>query len=104
MMKISLHTAQKLLGEADDLWVGHMPADYMLDPGLEPEEVFFHSVHEDDDGLVFEYVAVGSDNSTVELNGHVMTLMELVEGALSPFDVTLLKKWDAEAYLGRCAE
>ena len=103
-MKISLHTAQKLIGEADDLWVGHMTADYDLNPGLDPEEVFFRSIYEDDEGLVFEYVAVGADNPTVELNGHVITLMEMNEGTLEPFDVTLLKKWDAEAYLGRCAE
>ena len=100
-MKISLHTAQKLLQDADDLWVGNMAADVTFGFGLPPEEVFFRSLWENDAGLEFEYVAVGEDNVTVELNGHTMTLMALYDGKLEPFDVTLLKKWDAEAYLGR---
>jgi hypothetical protein len=103
-MKISLHTAQKLLREADDLWVGHRTADYTLSLARPPEDVFFHSVYEDDEGLTFEYTAVGEDNATVELNGHILTLMEMIDGSSEPFDVTLLKKWDAETYLGRCVE
>lgn len=103
-MKISLHTAQKLLSEADDLWVGHQSADYTIVANQPPEEVFFRSIHEDDEGLVFEYVAVGEDNTTVELNGYTVTLMEMIDGRLEPFDVTLLTKWDAEAYMGRCVE
>ena len=100
-MKISLHTAQKFLQEANDIWVEHQSSDYIVDVNAQPEEAFFRSVYEDDEGLVFEYVAMGEDNATVELNGHTLTLMDMVDGKLEPFDITLLKKWDAEAYLGR---
>ena len=81
-MKISLHTAQKLLSEADDLWVEHQTAYYALSLGLTSDEAFFRSEYKDEEGLAFEYVAVGDDNITVELKGHTMTLMELVDDNL----------------------
>lgn len=102
-MKISLHTAQKILQEADDLWVEHQPTDWTsISIGVPLEDSFFESEYEDQEGLVFESKAYGEDNITVELAGHDMTLVGRDGvGELEVFTVTLLKKWDAEAYLGR---
>lgn len=102
-MKISLHTAQKLLDDADDLWVGGQSSDWhTLNIGAPPEYSFFESEYEDASGLVFEYKAYGEDNTTVVLEGCTMTLVGREDdGETIEFDITLLKQWDAEAYLGR---
>jgi hypothetical protein len=103
MMKISLHTAQKLLEDADDMWVENQPTDWLSTSiGTPPEDTFFESEFEDEEGLVFEYKAYGEDNIAARLVGSTLTLVGREEdGDLLEFDVTLLKKWDAEAYLGR---
>lgn len=100
MQKILLQTAKALLNEADDVWIDNQSCSCHLSLDLPPEEAFFESEYEAESGLSFNYRAFGYDNVTAILAGDTLTLIGREDdGETYDFDVKLLKKWDAEAYL-----
>lgn len=104
MQKILLQTVKALLNKADDMWLDNQPCDCRLSLSLPPEDAFLESDYEDAAGLSFSYKAFGKDNASATLVGDTLTLIGREEdGETYDFDVKLLKRWDAEAYLGEGA-
>ena len=104
-MRILLNTAQRLLTDADDVWIDYQSCNVVMDLHAAHEEPFFTSEYEDEAGLFFAYSAYAADNKTATLVDHTLTLIGREDdGDTYEFDVSLLKKWDAEAYLGRDAQ
>jgi hypothetical protein len=104
MLKILLQTVQSLLDKADDVWIDNQHCDCCLTLDLPPEDAFLECNYEDAAGLSFGYRACGEDNASATLVGDTLTLVGRADdGETYDFDVKLLKKWDAEAYLGEGA-
>jgi hypothetical protein len=102
MQKILLQTVKALLNKADDMWIDSHPCACTLSWDRPLGEAFLDSYYEDDKGLVFEYKAFLEDNAAATLEGHNLTLVGREEdGDTYDFTLSLLSKWDAEAYLGR---